>query len=74
MEKYNTWEVELKPCPFCGCEAKMSQKGQKGFIIKCLGCAIQRTQKTMKLSTDWLMRKMIEHWNNRETSVEQNKP
>jgi len=56
---------ELKSCPFCGSEPKMTQIKQNGFMIKCPKCLIQVRQKVLRLPIDWLKEKMIKDWNTR---------
>lgn len=56
---------QLKPCPFCGGNAELKQKGSNGFVLKCTGCHIQLTQKVLRKPLEWLEGKMIEHWNTR---------
>jgi hypothetical protein len=58
----------LDPCPFCGCAVVMTQRGQNELTIKCIGCAVTRTQKVLRESIDWLRGKMTEHWNTRAQS------
>lgn len=31
---------ELKPCPFCGGEAKAFQHGDVGYVVQCRRCGI----------------------------------
>ena len=31
---------ELKPCPFCGCEARIYEEGIK-YGVTCIGCPAQ---------------------------------
>jgi len=57
--------IKLKPCPFCGGEAGMFYYGSKGRIIKCKRCVIQKRQKVLNKSIEWLEDKMIENWNKR---------
>lgn len=58
-------EQILKPCPFCGGEAELFQKGKNGFTIYCGKCRIERTQRVIHQTTEWLRNSMIEKWNNR---------
>lgn len=55
----------LKPCPFCGEDAKIDQTGRKEITIKCPECVIKYVQKTKFQSLDWLRENMIETWNKR---------
>jgi len=57
--------IKLKPCPFCGGEAEMLYYGSKGRIIKCKKCLIQKRQKVLHKSVEWLEDKLIKDWNNR---------
>lgn len=56
---------QLLPCPFCGGEAEMTQIGQNKIKIKCTGCYVERTQKILRMSIDWLKTKQAEWWNKR---------
>lgn len=67
-------KLELKPCPFCGGEAKMTQIKSNGFMIKCDKCKIQRRQKVLRYPIEWLEEKMIEDWNTRKDTVIENNP
>lgn len=57
--------TELLPCPFCGADVAMTQRGQNELTIKCDGCKVARTQKVLRQPIDWLRGKMTEHWNTR---------
>jgi hypothetical protein len=61
----NETNVELLPCPFCGGEAELKQKGQNEITIKCKSCLVSRTQQVLQRSIEWLRRGMIEDWNTR---------
>ena len=61
--------IELLPCPFCGGKATIIQKGKITIQTKCLQCKVQRTQRVVSLSIEWLYDKMIEHWNTRVKEV-----
>lgn len=64
-------EVEnekLLPCPFCGSEVEIVQKGSKGLLLTCTktDCnIIWYEQKVLNYSLEWLKAKMIERWNTR---------
>ncbi len=58
-------ENYLLPCPFCGGEPVIEQKGQNGLRIFCKECHIEKTQKVLRYSLEWLRMKMIENWNKR---------
>lgn len=64
---------ELKPCPFCGAEPKMIQI-KNGFMIKCPSCLIQKRQKVLRLSLEWLSGEMIKDWNTRTEIKSQSAP
>lgn len=59
-------EIELKPCPFCGNSAEFVQYKRDGLTLKCksMGC-IQRNQRTLRQSIEWLQESMAQHWNTR---------
>jgi len=57
--------IKLKPCPFCGGEAGMFYYGSNGRIIKCKKCFIQKRQKVLRKSVEWLENELIKDWNNR---------
>ena len=52
-------EPELKPCPFCGKEARMVQNGYEHHHVQCVGCACH----TMSYETS---EEAIRTWNRRE--------
>jgi len=58
-------ESHLLPCPFCGCQPDIEQKGKNGLRIFCTGCNIEKTQKVLRYSLEWLRMKLIENWNKR---------
>lgn len=64
MDKIET-KVSLKDCPFCGGTAGLFHWGQKGRIVKCTGCLVQKRQKVLRYSTDWLEELLIREWNER---------
>ena len=56
----------LKPCPFCGCDKIDIKKYCKnGLRIKCKNCGINREQKALKFSLEFIEQKMVENWNTR---------
>lgn len=63
-------EVELMNCPFCGGRSIIEQTGNKQLTIKCTECTVQRTQKVLRYSLDWLRTTMISQWNTRTPSQE----
>jgi hypothetical protein len=56
---------ELKPCPFCGCDPKLTYEGKNGIRIKCTGCGMGIKQKVLERSLDWLEGVIVKAWNNR---------
>lgn len=61
---------KLKPCPFCGCDAKLHIRGNKSTksrkaIIKCSGCRVQRTDGALKHGQEWVSKVAIRNWNKR---------
>lgn len=63
MEMY--WESRLKPCPFCGGDAVLQQTGRNKMRVICRECIIEKEQKVLYKSLDWLREKLIESWNKR---------
>lgn len=53
-----TKEPELKPCPFCGKDARMCHTGREHHHVECVGCACN----TMSYETPI---EAIEVWNRR---------
>lgn len=64
-------EQVLKPCPFCGGAPVMKPAphkrpyGSNGFTIRCDSCNVQRTQRTIRQSLEWLEAEMTRDWNTR---------
>ena len=59
MESEMTKEIELKPCPFCGGEARLNDWGGEGFWeVVCHECK-NRTRPTTSKAT------VIKAWNTR---------
>lgn len=56
---------ELLPCPFCGAEPEMVQIGQNKIRIKCPECLVEKEQKVLRQTVDWLKGKMVAWWNSR---------
>lgn len=54
---------ELLPCPFCGGEPEMFQIGQNKIKIKCTTCLVEKEQKVLRYSIEWLKDHMINWWN-----------
>ena len=60
--------AELKPCPFCGSEAKLAHL-IKSSIVYCGCCGA--SSKSIEFAPDYLSdEKAIEAWNNRAESEE----
>jgi len=71
---------ELLPCPFCGSEAELIEKGndftKKKFItVKCTNknCRAEMTNGAIRNSMDWLKGISIEAWNKRAGREPQSK-
>lgn len=56
---------ELKPCPFCGGEAKIKQEAKNSLRLACTQCGMGIKQRVVKLSLEWLEKTMITQWNKR---------
>lgn len=56
---------QLKPCPFCGGDVVLKQTGRKKMKVQCPECLIEKEQKVLRMSMDWLAEKLIESWNKR---------
>ena len=56
---------QLLPCPFCGSEPEIYTIGANKVEIKCPECLVQKQQKVLRNSQDWLKDKMINWWNTR---------
>lgn len=62
----------MLPCPFCGCEPKITFIGNKAtksrkVTIKCTGshCRVERTDATLRHDAEWCAKTCIESWNTR---------
>ena len=62
-------EIKLKPCPFCGGEAKVFAYSDGGICVKCMNCYCQTFA-----TSDWNIanakeksayEKIVEAWNRR---------
>ena len=40
--------TELKPCPFCGCNAALYEDYEGGWVIECKRCFVQIWRKSSK--------------------------
>jgi Lar family restriction alleviation protein len=65
-------EGELLPCPFCGGEPILTQKGNDGtknrsVTVKCNRCFVSRTTGAIRHDVAWCEKKAIEAWNTRTT-------
>ncbi len=58
-------EADIKPCPFCGGKAELTQTGHNKAKIRCVSCLVGIEQKVLRYSLDWLKSKLIEDWNKR---------
>lgn len=56
---------KLKPCPFCGGEAEITQTGRLKLYLRCKSCRIGLQQKVLRKSLEWLENEMIKDWNKR---------
>ena len=61
---------QVKACPFCGdmpeiLPAAMSRYGRNGYTIRCRGCCIERTVRTLRHTLEWAHDNLIEKWNGR---------
>lgn len=63
---------ELKPCPFCGGEARYSTirmcgvpSGDKGYLTEIFCCKCKQGVKNWALKKDWSIKSAIEAWNRR---------
>lgn len=73
---YDTTSDELKPCPFCGGTPMWHIKGnlyvgRRTLVVKCSRCGAEQRTAALKFSTEWLMQKAKEKWNNRTKCEEQ---
>ncbi len=66
------FEVDVKPCPFCGFEVEIIHQGNnhtksQKLIFKCSNslCRIQRKDAVMSHPIEWLLPKSVESWNRR---------
>ena len=48
-------EPELKPCPFCGCKAKIITRNENNYSVQCKGCYVRLGWRTIKKDSiaDW---------------------
>ncbi len=65
--------IELKPCPFCGSDARMTEIGNahtksRTVEIKCSNamCRATMVNKAMMHTMRWLAAKSAESWNQRK--------
>ena len=60
---------ELKPCPFCGGEAKIFAYNNGGMCVKCTKCSCQTESDSDVCYADWkrcsVFERVIEVWNRR---------
>lgn len=56
---------KLRPCPFCGSEAEITQTGKRQLRVRCNGCYMGVEQKVLRYSLEWLREKLTENWNRR---------
>lgn len=56
----------LDPCPFCGCgKVDFGFYMKNGLEIICRRCSVRRRQRTLRMSLEELEAHMVEHWNTR---------
>lgn len=59
-------EGELLPCPFCGSgDVELKQYRRDGLRIRCTKCLVQKQQRVLYQSLEWLESVMREAWNTR---------
>lgn len=55
----------MLPCPFCGHDPEMFQIGHNRVKIKCNNCLVEKEQKVLRQTADWLKEQMTTWWNTR---------
>ena len=63
-------DIELLPCPFCGCEPIEKHIGNnhtkiRKIVIKCPQCRCQRTDAALRNGFEWLEEISAMNWNQR---------
>lgn len=63
-------EFGMLPCPFCGGKAYLHKIGneytkKRGWDTGCKKCRIHKSDRVIHQDHDWLLPKVINHWNTR---------
>jgi hypothetical protein len=57
--------LKLLPCPFCGVEPVLEPYCKNGLSIRCPKCLVEKRQKVLRFSIEWLKGELIKWWNTR---------
>jgi len=68
-------EINIAECPFCGADPVVIHQGNahtksQAIIIKCPECRIERTDKVIRHTIEWLLPKSVASWNRRPKADE----